>query len=268
MRVDEQHCLSGGLTLERDGHAFLGGRRIALLRAIHTTGSISQAAKQIGMSYKAAWEAVDAINNLTTHPVVSRETGGRNGGGSQLTPYGENLLNLLERMERSYQEWLAGLARHIDDPRGLVQLMEQFSMQSSARNQFLGRVESILAGPVNAEVTVRISETLSVVATVTHTSVENLGLRPGGQALVLIKSSSVVLASENNGALCSARNQLCGSVILLADGPVNSEVSLDIGGGKQITAVITHASSANLDLKLGSRVCALFKASSVILARA
>ena len=71
---------SGG----KDGAA-AGHGRIALLRAIDAHGSISAAAREMGMSYKAAWDAIDAINNLAGTPLVVRETGGKGGGQSSGT---------------------------------------------------------------------------------------------------------------------------------------------------------------------------------------
>lgn len=259
--------LSGFLTLERAGQSFLGGRRLALLRQIHETGSISRAAKQISMSYKAAWEAVEAVNNLSAETVVIRETGGRHGGGSRLTEYGLRLVGLCEQMQSAYETWLQGLERHIKDPHGLVQLMEIINMQSSARNQYLGRVERLIPGPVNAEVEVRVSDAQCIIATITNASLENMGLAPGREVYALIKASSVLLADDLAGARFSARNRLNGVIDNITDGPVSSEVTLDIGGEKHITAVITHASRDAMGLEEGQKARALFKASSVILAR-
>ena len=85
--------ISSNLTLELFNQPFLLKKRIDLLIAIQKNGSISKAAKEVPMSYKAAWEAIEAMNNLSISPIVERETGGVGGGGTSLTPYGENLLN-------------------------------------------------------------------------------------------------------------------------------------------------------------------------------
>ena len=63
---------SGRFWLDREGHSYLGAGRIELLEHIGECGSISQAAKRIGMSYKAAWDAVEAMNNLADRPLVVR----------------------------------------------------------------------------------------------------------------------------------------------------------------------------------------------------
>lgn len=55
---------------------------LELLERIDASGSISNAASTMGMSYKAAWQAVERMNNLSEHPLVERQTGGRHGGGT------------------------------------------------------------------------------------------------------------------------------------------------------------------------------------------
>ena len=80
--------LRGKLEVDTELGTFLGDTRIRLLEAIAKHGSISQAAKAVPLSYKAAWDAIDAMNNLAEHPLVTRVTGGRHGGGSTLTLYG------------------------------------------------------------------------------------------------------------------------------------------------------------------------------------
>ena len=87
-------AVGGGLWLDRKGRRFLGEKRIALLESIDAVGSITGAAKAVGLSYKGAWDAVDAINNTAEQAVVSRSTGGKHGGGSRLTDYGHTLVRL------------------------------------------------------------------------------------------------------------------------------------------------------------------------------
>ena len=67
--------ISSNLTLELFNQPFLLEKRIQLLIAIKHSGSINKAAKEVLMSYKSAWEAVETMNNLSLHPIVQRETG-------------------------------------------------------------------------------------------------------------------------------------------------------------------------------------------------
>ena len=71
----------------RDGF-FAGESRIRLLEAVQAQGSITRAAKALPMSYKAAWDAIDAMNNLSEQALVARVAGGRQGGGTRLTEAG------------------------------------------------------------------------------------------------------------------------------------------------------------------------------------
>ena len=91
--------LKGVLSLHSDDQALGGADRIALLAKIDETGSITAAARAVGMSYKGAWDAIDAMNNLADEPLVTRVTGGKGGGGSQLTERGKRLIEAFAALE-------------------------------------------------------------------------------------------------------------------------------------------------------------------------
>ena len=82
-------ALLGELKLCTEVGPSLGDTRIHLLEAIDRLGSLTQAAKSIPLSYRAAWDALDEMNNLAEQPLVVRTTGGKNGGGTLLTAYGK-----------------------------------------------------------------------------------------------------------------------------------------------------------------------------------
>ena len=82
------------LTLRLQQKLFADSRRIALLKQIEQTGSISQGAKNAGISYKSAWDAINEMNTLSEHPLVDRATGGKGGGGARVTRYGQRLIQL------------------------------------------------------------------------------------------------------------------------------------------------------------------------------
>ncbi|AJE02453.1 TOBE domain-containing protein [Geobacter pickeringii] len=138
-------------------------------------------------------------------------------------------------------------------------------MKLSARNVFSGTVSGITKGAVNAEVTLTLTGGTPVVAVVTNASVDSLGLAVGTEACAIIKASSVIIGTDLHDARVSARNIMCGTVAKVVEGPVSTEVDVEIGGGNTISAVITHGSARNLGIKAGGHACALFKASSVIL---
>jgi molybdate transport system regulatory protein len=76
----------------------LGPGKADLLRGIAETGSIAAAGRRMGMSYKRAWQLVDALNGFFTGPVVAAGGGGAAGGGARLTPLGVKVLARFEAM--------------------------------------------------------------------------------------------------------------------------------------------------------------------------
>lgn len=278
MNASPPPALLGKISVDSPLGSFLGDTRIRLLEAIDLHGSISQAAKAVPLSYKAAWDAVDAINNISPQAVVARSIGGRNGGGTALTDYGRRLIAFYRALEAEHQLALARLTAAMGDGEGgasvqeFRQLVRSISMKISARNQFAGKVTSIKPGMVDCEVILHLEDGLDLASVITQESVENLGLALGSDALAYVKSSSILLAVEegNEGEPhISARNRFKGIVSRVNEGPVNVEVTLTLGQGKHVlTAVITHDSLDRLGLKEGSSAWALFKAPSVFLATA
>jgi molybdate transport system regulatory protein len=91
-----------GLTLRilGAGAPAMGPGKAELIERIDETGSISAAARAMGMSYRRAWQLVDALNAAYRRPVVLTAVGGQRGGGARVTPYGKRLTALYRAMER------------------------------------------------------------------------------------------------------------------------------------------------------------------------
>lgn len=238
---------------------------LELLERIDASGSISAAAHAMGMSYKAAWQAVEAMNNLSEQPVVARQTGGKHGGGTTLTDYGRRVVAAYRRLEKERERVLTHLNRIMDDFDQYYRVIRRFDMQTSARNQFLGKVKSVKPGAVNAEVILDIGGGDELAAIITHDSVEHLDLKPADEAYALVKAPWVILTTDAS-LKTSARNRLCGSVVRCQGGAVNGEVVIELPGGKLVAAIVTNDSIESLGLKVGVRACALIKASHIILA--
>ncbi len=246
----------------------MGADRLRLLEAVRDHGSISAAARAVGLSYKAAWDGVNAMNNLFDRPLVAGQTGGKSGGGAALTPAGEEVLSAFSSIESELARFAARLETRLSETASQISPASFWSlmMKTSARNMFRCTVKTIVEGAVNAEVLLDLADEQTLAAIVTRQSVADLGLEEGAACFALIKSSFVILAPEDEFAKTSARNRLCGTVIAHDDGAVNSEITLDLGGGKTLAAIITRESAEALGLKPGDRACALIKASHVILA--
>ncbi|MBN3802713.1 LysR family transcriptional regulator [Paraburkholderia sp. Ac-20336] len=259
----------GGSVWFQAGTQTLGGAaRIALLAAIGETGSITSAAKAVGISYKGAWDAIDTMNNLAGEPLVVRMTGGKGGGGTTLTPRAVKLIATFRAVEREHRRFLERAGAAIEGFATDWDLIGRIGVKTSARNQFYGTVSAITRGSVNDEVTLALPGGQAIVAVLTHESTEALGLVEGAAAFALIKASWVVLLVDGaDGAplRLSARNQLRGTVQSVKRGAVNAEVSLALDGGAVMTAVVTNESANALGLREGASAVAAFKASSVIL---
>lgn len=247
-----------------DTHA-IGRGRVELLERIDASGSISQAAREMGMSYKAAWDAVEGVNNLSDQPLVERTIGGRHGGGTRLTEQGRRLIEVYRAAEVQFSEFLARLGCGIADFDHFYELMRRLGMKTSARNEIAGPVKKLTYGTVDAEVVLDIGGGDEIVAIITRTSAESLGLHQGTPAYALIKASWVILTSVDE-VRTSARNRLQGMVEAVETGALNSEVTLTLPGGKHLYAVITNDGLQALDIRVGVPVSALIKASHVIIA--
>ena len=96
-----KYKIKSRIWIEANGHILLGEGRVSLLKAIEANGSLSKAAKSLGMSYKKAWSLVDAINSRAEERVVTTSTGGKGGGGTILTAYGRSLVDTFESINEN-----------------------------------------------------------------------------------------------------------------------------------------------------------------------
>lgn len=253
------------LTLDRGSAGRVGSERIALLAAIDAQGSISAAARALGLSYKGAWDAVQVLNNLFDRPLVAAAPGGKAGGAARVTEAGRTVIAAFRDVEAELASAVTRLEGALSDV-ALRPLIWSLSMRTSARNALRGVVSRVERGAVNAEVVLEVAPGVEIVAVVTGDSIEALGLAKGVPAIALIKSSFVILARDEGSLRTSARNTLKGVVSRREDGAVNSEITLDLAAGKTLTATLTRESANALGLEAGVAAQALIKASHVILA--
>ena len=88
------------LRLDFGPRRHLGHGKVRLLELIDENGSISSAARAMGMSYRRAWLLTDEVNRMFVEPVFATKLGGKGGGNAQLTEFGRSLVDLYRRMER------------------------------------------------------------------------------------------------------------------------------------------------------------------------
>ena len=234
----------------------VGLERIALLEAVAGLGSISAAAKHVGLSYKGAWDGIQALNNLFDAPLVSAAPGGRSGGTTEVTPRGQAVIRAFRAAER---EVGAAFARLEADLSGDAEPLWSLGLRTSARNALRGVVTAIEGDGVTAVLTLALGGDLFLHASVTQRSVEDLGLAPGRPAIALVKSSFVRIA-EGDG-----ENRLAGRIIDRDETETSAEVTIDLSAGKSLTATL-RPSDAAWSTPVGAEVEARIAAADVILA--
>lgn len=263
--------LTGRLTLQTPLGAVLSESRIRLLEAIDRCGSLNRAAREVPLSYKAAWEALDTMNRLAPEPLVERLTGGRGGGGTRLTGYARQLVRLHRAMESSQQDILDRIGPVPDDVdaptlRGLIR---RLGMRTSARNQFATRVTALSerGGLVDVRLQLGDAEAAAsgptLLATITPESAELLGLAPGREVWALVKAPAVRLVMRPARRPPPGRNQLAGRVVQLRPGTTRTAVTLDLGGGEALHAAVPAQAAAAL--QPGDAAWAVFDGDQVVL---
>jgi len=218
------------LTLNINQQLFTDPRRIDLLRAIEKSGSLSQAAKQIGISYKTAWDAINEINQLAPKPFLITATGGKNGGGTKLSAYAVRfiqLYDLLTQLQYKAFNILNDDNIPLDD---ILKITAKLSLQTSARNQIYGSVSSIEATHIAGLVKVKLNDNQTELkAYITQQSIERLKLNIDKTVLLLIKAPLIELNNLNE-------NQLIVKVEkIVTDGQL-SEISFSLPSGIMLYA--------------------------------
>jgi molybdate transport system regulatory protein len=120
-KPSERSLPSLSLRIDIDSEGRIGPGKIELLENIDKHGSISAAGRAMDMSYKRAWDLVDEINRICRQAAVERQTGGKNGGGAVLTPFGMSLVARYRKIERdaasAVRKELLGLQSEIGKPK-------------------------------------------------------------------------------------------------------------------------------------------------------
>lgn len=254
--------LSASLTLKRGAVARVGLERVALLEAVGELGAISAAAKRLGLSYKGAWDGVQALNNLFDAPLIVANAGGKSGGAAVVTPRGHAVIKAFREVEREIGAALARLEAGLATPsQDLGDLFWSLGLRTSARNALRGTVARIEDDEVTARVVLALGDGVEVMSVITRRSRDELGLEVGKPAMALIKSSFVVLAGES--AVASGVNHLAGVVVDREDGANASEVRLALAAGKTLVATVSGPATVP---PVGDRVVAIIEPSNVILA--
>lgn len=235
-------------------------QRIALLQHIAEQGSITRAAKSAGLSYKAAWDAIDELNNLAQKPLVERSVGGKGGGGAKLSSEGERVLRLYQKLQ-ALQAQVLEAAEDASD----LDLLGRLMLQTSARNQLHGKVVAIEALGRNDRIRLELAEGLTIDTQITHDSTLRLELHIGTEVVALIKAGWLELSGAHHAAT-PGNNYLEGvieEILDAEDGP--SEVRIGLPNGQTLCALAEPLHLRTSGLGVAKPVWVQFAPSNVLL---
>jgi molybdate transport system regulatory protein len=233
-------------------------KRIDILRRIGDAGSISQAARDAGVSYKAAWQAVDTLSNLAGGALLERAVGGSGGGGARLTEAGRELLRMADEVALSRAQVLARLA---EQQRGTVQVggVAALGLRTSMRNQLPCTVKALKQRGPTVRVELALVDGTALTSRVTRESTQLLALAPGLPVLALCKATAVHISATGRGT--EGRNVLGGRVTR-ASRAAGGEVALALDAGLQLVGF----AAAECVLRARTAAVAVVDETAVVLA--
>ncbi|ABX34165.1 putative transcriptional regulator, ModE family [Delftia acidovorans SPH-1] len=249
----------------------LADRRIAILRHIAAGHSISQAAREAGVSYKAAWQALDVLTNLAGRALVERSVGGAGGGGARITEAGQSLLAMADALEQARAQVL----QRFGGPAGVSPAAPGLGLglRTSMRNLWPCRVGALQAQ--GAQVRVWLlpdggGDASGIAARITEESAQLLGLAPGLPLMALCKAAAVqVLPSAPRSDVHAQANAWPAQVqrVARADRAGPREVVAQLPwGGSGVGYAAEPAEGESWTLRAGRKVWLTVPESAVVLA--
>ena len=207
-------------------------KRLDILRRIGAVGSISEAARGAGVSYKAAWQALENLSNLAGTPLIEKSVGGSGGGGARLTQAGQQLLDAAERLNAARHAVLTELENSQNNALS-VQGLAGLGLRTSMRNQLPCKVHSITRSAGSARVQLELPNGAMLTAKITCESVELLGLQKGMAALALCKATAVSISATSE--VRQGINVLDGEISRLSPDGQGGDVTVQLMTGLQLT---------------------------------
>ncbi|RKS85101.1 molybdate transport repressor ModE [Orbus hercynius] len=249
------------LTLKFGDKLFTDAKRIALLKAIAQTGSLSQAARLIHISYKTAWDAIDDMNKLAEQPFVITSTGGKGGGGAQLSQYALRFIQLYDLLTHMQSHAFSILKDETIPLNNVLNVAAKVSLQSSARNQFYGTIIDINNHDMAGLVTVLLQDKITKLSIcVTQSSIHRLDLIPGKEVILLIKAPQVEVINRAN------TNHYLASVSHIMLSQYWCEMMLSLSSGLEIYASRPIDEYQQLQIKQGQMINIYIHPENIIVA--
>ncbi|MES2941245.1 MAG: TOBE domain-containing protein [Pseudomonadota bacterium] len=238
-------------------------KRIEILRLVGESGSISEAARQAKVSYKAAWQAIDTLTNLAGVVLVERAVGGQGGGGARITPAGQQLLAAAQLLANSRRELLASFQNGFP-PHGKTPspALSGIGIRTSMRNQLPSRVKKIETQGQVVRVHLQLAGDAILVSKITKASAELLGLKKDLEVVALCKATAVQVAALQADLPAGSIQSLPGQAVRICRGAAGDEVSVLLDSGQQLVGFAVAGSG----LKAKVRVNAVVDEAALVIA--
>lgn len=230
--------------------------RLDILRKLEDAGSISQAARLAGVSYKAAWQALDVLSNIAGTPLVEKNVGGAGGGGARLTQAGKNLLRASSELTQMKEQLMRKTKSSAQAYQNTSQLL---GLRTSMRNQLPVVVRGVVKkGPfVRVMFATRGGNVFH--SSITATSAELLDIKKDQDLLALCKATAIKIVPPKGR---QPKPSTTGIVIRKSRGTLMGEVSLLIEPGITLAGMSDQLSL----IRIGDEAYAFIEESAWVLA--
>ena len=249
--------IDGNIWIKKENQNFIGRGRVELLQNIQIHGSISKAAKAMKMSYKAAWDSVDIMNKLANKPLVTKITGGKGGGGTVITSHAKELIQAYEEISKLHKNYFSILENSFNEQ--IIDLAEE----EPTFSRLSGTVFEMQNINDNYEIKIKLISGQTLTSIESKDFITKKNLKIGDEINFLIETNNIVLTkTEQNN---SARNKLIGEIISINDDKINTIITISCTEKDIIYSKITSSSYKKLELKIGDKIYASFKAYNIII---
>lgn len=239
--------IDGRFWLNKDGHIFLGNGRIELLELIASTGSMHAAAKEMKMSYKAAWDRVNSMNALADYPIIEKTTGGKGGGGTILTPYAYELIATYKRFSELHRQFIQRFSEAGDNPEHLARILARTFLTTSARNQLPCKVVNITDDELKGTLSLVINDTIKLNASITLKSIQDMGITKDCDVYAIIKSSDIQISSTPP-TQAEHINVLEGEIKKIETSKENIEIVISIDKNVEFVSIMSKKDATALQI--------------------
>ena len=252
--------VDSSIWLDKNQKGFLGKGRIELLKNIDKYGSLSKAAKEMKMSYKAAWDALNEMKKLSSVNLIISNSGGSGGGGSRLTSRAKDYIKIYELLFQTQQKFLKTIESHVENSSDLQTFLRRSSLRTSARNQIFGKVASIQIGSISSTLDILIDDNLHISSTITNKSLKELDIKKGKDIYVLIKAPWIKILQEN-----TQENQIQCTINHIKKEKNLVELSLHVSPSLTLISTMNLDDFQLLHVKKNDKITASFDANNTII---